>query len=44
MTSMSKLEHSPGKTYWVVSPIWKTMFPVLLIETLIHNSRTSKVP
>ena len=44
VTSMSKEEHSPGSTYWVVSPRWKTMLPVLLIETFIQSSRTSKVP
>ena len=44
VTSTSNSEHSPGRTYWVVSPIWNTIFPVLLIETLIHNSSTSNVP
>ncbi len=44
VTSMSKEEHSPGSTCSVVSPRLKTMLPVVLTETLIQSSSTSKVP
>ena len=44
VTSISKEEHSPGSTCWVVSPRLKTILPVVLTETLIQSSRTSNVP